>query len=85
MIKTFSTANGLLYINCIPIQEIIIPKLRGIFNEMVTMVASQVMLLSDEAVYKMESLAEVRTNAFFLNDHNLLTFLTLTSRLEPIT
>lgn len=59
VIKSFSTANGLLYINCMPIQETIIPRLKEIFNEMVTMVASQVIILSEEGVSKMELLAEV--------------------------
>jgi hypothetical protein len=59
VIKTFSTANGLLYVDCHVVQNVIVPKLNNIFKQMVKMVAFQVLFLSKEVITEMEILSEV--------------------------
>ncbi|XP_048580282.1 dynein heavy chain domain-containing protein 1 isoform X3 [Nematostella vectensis] len=58
VIKSFSTNNGLLHLDCESIHNTIIPKLGDIFKQMVTMVASHVLVLSDEVVLEVEQLSE---------------------------
>ena len=60
MTKSFCTDNGILFVDCHEVQMTILPQLNNIFKQMVQMVVSDVIRLSDEVIKDVDELSEVR-------------------------
>ena len=59
MAKSFCTQNGIFFVDCHKVQEVLLPQLNTIFKEMMQLIITDVITFSDEVIKDVYKLSEV--------------------------
>ena len=59
MAKSFCTQNGIFFVDCHKVQEVLLPQLNTIFKEMMQLIIADVITFSDEVIKDVDKLSEV--------------------------
>ena len=59
MAKSFCTQNGIFFVDCHKVQEVLLPQLNTIFKEMMQLIITDVITFSDEVIKDVDKLSEV--------------------------
>ena len=59
MAKSFCTQNGIFFVDCHKVQEVLLPQLNTIFKEMMQLIIKDVITFSDEVIKDVDKLSEV--------------------------
>ena len=59
MAKSFCTQNGIFFVDCHKVQEVLLPQLNTIFKEMMQLIITDVFTFSDEVIKDVDKLSEV--------------------------
>ena len=59
MAKSFCTQNGIFFVDCHKVQEVLLPQLNIIFKEMMQLIITDVITFSDEVIKDVDKLSEV--------------------------
>ena len=59
MVKSFCTQNGIFFVDCHKVQEVLLPQLNTIFKEMMQLIITDVITFSDEVIKDVDKLSEV--------------------------
>ena len=57
--KSFCTQNGIFFVDCHKVQEVLLPQLNTIFKEMMQLIITDVITFSDEVIKDVDKLSEV--------------------------
>ena len=59
MAKSFCTQDGIFFVDCHKVQEVLLPQLNTIFKEMMQLIITDVITFSDEVIKDVDKLSEV--------------------------